>query len=123
MGEDNESFIERMRRMDAGRIKKVHSICIRYGKTYDKGVRDEGSLFNISSALQEMARAGESVVSIAAFAIERIVKDHHFWDGNHRTAYEMGRFILILSDYRLNVTVSEAVVFMREIDSSNLSRE
>ena len=70
-----------------------------------------------------MAKAGEDIVSIAAFVIERIVKDHPFWDGNHRTAYEMGRFILILSEYRLSVSVDEAVTFMRKIDSGNLSRK
>jgi death-on-curing protein len=58
--------------------------------------------------------------SIAAAVIETVVKDHPFWDGNHRTAFELGRLICLLFGYRLNLTVEEAVAFMRLIDSQKL---
>ena len=58
--------------------------------------------------------------SIAAFAVERMVKGHPFWDGNHRTAYELGRLICIFFNYRLDLTIEEAVGFMRRIDEEDL---
>ena len=67
-----------------------------------------------------MAKAGKEVSTIVAIAMERIVKDHPFWDGNHRTAFELGRFICVLFGQRLDVTVDEAIGFMRAIDGNAL---
>ena len=58
--------------------------------------------------------------SIVAAVIERVVKDHPFRDGNHRTAFEPGRFICVLLGKRLDVTADEVIEFMRTVDGSDL---
>lgn len=111
---------EKLIRIDSERIKKVHAVSVRYGKTFSQGVRDEGSLERAADEIRKMAQERKNGPSIAAKAIELIVQDHPFWDGNHRTAFELGRLICLLFGYRLNVTVEEAVAFMRMIDDRNM---
>jgi death-on-curing family protein len=112
--------LSRLERIDAARIKRIHDVAIRFGKSFSTGVRDEGSLERLEQEILKMAKAGKAGSAIAALAIERIIKDHPFWDGNHRTAFELGRFICILFDRRLDVTPNEAIGFMRAIDGKDL---
>ena len=109
-----------LERIDAARIKRIHEVSIQYGKSFSSGVRDEGSLERLEREIRRMAKAGKEVSTIVAIAMERIVKDHPFWDGNHRTAFELGRFICVLFGQRLDVTVDEAIGFMRAIDGNAL---
>jgi len=112
--------LAKLERIDVSRIKRIHEVSIRYGKSFSPGVRDEGSLERLEREILKMAKRKENVSSIVAAVIERIVKDHPFWDGNHRTAFELGRFICVLFGKRLDVTADEAIGFMRTIDGSDL---
>jgi len=112
--------LAKLERIDTTRIKRIHDISIIYGKSFSSGVRDEGSLERLEQELFKAAKEGKNVSAIAALAIERIVKDHPFWDGNHRTAFELARFICILFGRRLDVTAPEAIGFMRSIDGNDL---
>lgn len=115
--------VDKLRKIDVSKLKKMHDIVIKYGKTQDKGVRDEGNLVYLVSEIQRMVEKQTDLVVIAAVAMEKMTKNHPFWDGNHRTAWELGRFILLLSGHRLEVTLKEAVEFMRKIDSKNIPKE
>ena len=112
--------IQDLHRITVELLKHIHSVSIRFGKTFSPGVRDEGSLVNIATRISKMASDRSDMSSIAAFAVERMVKDHPFRDGNHRTAYELGRLICIFFNNRLDVSIEEAVSFMRRIDDENL---
>ncbi len=112
--------IKDLKRITVELLKELHTVSIKYGKTFSPAVREEGSLVNIADRISRMASERAPMRSIAAFAIEKMVKDHPFWDGNHRTAYELGRLICIFFGNRLDVSVEEAVVFMRNIDDENL---
>lgn len=112
--------IAKLERIDVSRIKRIHEVSIRYGKSFSPGVRDEGSLERLEREILTMAKRKEDVSSIVAIAIERVIKDHPFWDGNHRTAFELGRFICVLFGKRLDVTADEAIGFMRTVDGSDL---
>jgi death-on-curing family protein len=115
--------IEKLMRIDSTRIKKVHAVSIRYGKTFSTGVRNEGSLDSAADEIHKMAKGHKDSSLIVARAMELLVKDHPFWDGNHRTAFELGRLICLLFGYRLDVTVEEAVSFMRNIDHKDMPVE
>jgi death-on-curing family protein len=86
-------------------------------------VRNEGSLDRIADEIHKMAKGHKDSSLIVARAMELLVKDHPFWDGNHRTAFELGRLICLLFSYRLDVTVEEAVAFMRNIDHQDMPVE
>jgi len=110
-------------RIDTARIIKVHAVSIRYGKTFSTGVRNEGSLDRVADEIHKMVKGRKDSSLIVARAMELLVKDHPFWDGNHRTAFELGRLICLFFDYRLDVTVEEAVAFMRNIDYQDMPLE
>jgi death-on-curing family protein len=112
--------LAKLERINAARIKRIHDVSIRYGKSFSSGVRDEGSLERLVREILKMAKEGKNVSAIVTVAIERLINDHPFWDGNHRTAFELGRFLCILFGKRLDVTVDEAIGFMRTIDGNNL---
>jgi death-on-curing family protein len=113
--------LEKLKRINPEKIKQIHLISIKYGKTQDTGIREEGSLINIADGISKMAVNRKDMVTIVAYVLEKLVKYHPFWDGNHRTAYELGHFICILFGYRLDIIPSQAIEFMRRIDSENLS--
>jgi death-on-curing family protein len=116
--------LERLSKIDVDRIVKIHEVSIKYGKTFNTGIRDEGTtdiLHYIVDNLHKMTDKQKDLVTLSSYLIERIVKDHPFWDGNHRTAFEVCRFVLFLFGYELDIKTNEAVKFMREIDDKNLS--
>jgi death-on-curing family protein len=115
--------VEKLMRIDTARIIKVHAVSIRYGKTFSTGVKNEGSLDRVADEIHKMAKGRKDSSLIVARAMELLVKDHPFWDGNHRTAFELGRLICLFFDYRLDVTVEEAVAFMRNIDYQDMPLE
>ena len=121
MSNTAESY-EKLKRIGVRELKKIHQVCIQYGKTFDRGIRDIATLDMIAGKIQSYAAKESPIVSISAYVIHDIVKNHPFWDGNHRTAFETARLMLIMFGYRLDVTVKEAEEFMRKIDSKNLSQ-
>jgi death-on-curing family protein len=112
--------LPKLERLTAVRIIAIHEVSVKYGKSFSTGIRDHGSLERLERTIQTMARENAEVSAIVALAMERLVKDHPFWDGNHRTAFELGRFICVLFDKRLDVSAREAIGFMRTIDGSDL---
>jgi death-on-curing family protein len=115
--------VEKLTRIDSDRIKRIHAVSIRYGKTFSENVRDAGSLDRIAEKIRKMAQKRKDGSFIVARSMELLVKDHPFWDGNHRTAFELGRLLCLLFGYRLNATVEEAVTFMRMIDDHDIPEE
>jgi death-on-curing family protein len=113
--------LDKLMRIDTELMKEIHSRCIQYGKTFNTGIRDEGSLVQIHTEFLKLVEQKKDMITISSSIIERIIKYHPFWDGNHRTAYELGRFILIIFEHRLDVPLEEAVHFMRTIDDKDLT--
>ena len=103
--------------------KRVHEICIRYGRTWDSGIRDEATLERIAWKIQSYVKKRIRVESIVAHLIHDIVKEHPFWDGNHRTAFEISRLVLVMFNYRFTVTPRDAETFMRNVDIKDLSHK
>jgi death-on-curing family protein len=112
---------DELSRINVDRIKKIHTVSTKYGKTFSTGVRDAGSLVQIATEIERLIDHQKEMDLLMAVAMERVIKYHPFWDGNHRTAFELGRFICVLFGYRIDVTVDEAVTFMRKIDDKDLS--
>lgn len=75
--------LEKLQRLNLEKIKEIHGVSIRCGKTQNEGVRDEGTLVHIATEIRKMAEKQKEGLSIAAMAIEKITKNHPFWDGNH----------------------------------------
>ena len=117
---DSSESYEKLKRIGIKELNKLHFVCIQYGKTYDKGIRDEATLENIVFKIHRHAGKRSSPITIAAEAIHDIIKNHPFWDGNHRTAFEIARLILVIFGSRLDVAPKEAERFMRDIDKKNL---
>jgi death-on-curing family protein len=114
---------EKLKRIGTRELKRVHEMCTQYGKTFDRGVRDQATLEMIAFTIQSHAQKESPMESIVSTVIHDMVKNHPFWDGNHRTAFETARLILVMFGYRLSVTPKEAERFMRNIDSENLTQD
>ena len=112
---------EKIGKLDAKRILRIHDISTKYGKTHSQGVRDQATLEMIANTLNRMVNKQEKPERIAARISELITKYHPFWDGNHRTAFEVAQFIMTMFDFKIEVDESEATQFMRDIDTKNLS--
>jgi len=112
---------EKIGKLDAQRIIRIHDVSTKYGKTHSQGVRDQATLEMIANTISRMVKKQEKPERIAARISELITKHHPFWDGNHRTAFEVAQFIMTMFDFKIEVDESEATQFMRDIDSKNLS--
>src|SRR3990170_8832611 len=106
--------------MTANDIVAVHDEVARVGNTWHFGVREAGSLDYLAVQIREMARQRQSPVDIAAAAMTFLVREHPFWDANHRTAFEMAELIMEAFGQRIAAETAEAERFVRGIDARGL---
>lgn len=52
-----------------------------------------------------------------------IIKEHPFWDGNHRTAFETAQLILRAFGYEMRIDRKEAEKFIKSIDKPTIKEE
>ena len=102
---------------------KIHNEAIKIGGAWDSGIREPGSLFHITEILKEMVREKEDIVVIVARLMAFIIKEHPFWDGNHRTAFETAQLILRAFGHEMRIDREEAERFIRSIDKPTIKEE
>jgi len=102
-------------------IVTIHYEVTRTGRTWDVGIRDPGSLDFLVERIREMARGRSDPGEIAARAMGFIVRSHPFWDGNHRTAFEVAQLILDALGLEIVAEPKEVELFVRGIDTRGLS--
>jgi len=67
-----------------------------------------------------MIERKEDMITMAAKLMTFIIKEHPFWDGNHRTAFETAQLILRAFGYEIKVDRKEAEKFIRSIDKPSI---
>jgi len=102
-------------------IVATHDEVTRTGRTWDIGIRDPGSLDFLVESIREMARERRDPREIAAWAMGFIVRSHPFWDGNHRTAFEVAQLILDTLGLEIVAEPKEVEWYVRGIDARGLS--
>ena len=107
--------------MTVENIVATHAEVTRTGRTWDVGIRDPGSLDFLAERIRDMAREQRDPPEIAAWAMGFIVRAHPFWDGNHRTAFEVGQIILDTLGLEILAEPDEVERFVRAIDARGLS--
>ncbi len=119
-----------MKYLTAEQVKTVNQRMIRAtGGLYlaaEQNVVYPPSLESLVSFVQTRLalRPQPTVWEMAAFYLDRLVRDQVFHDGNKRTALEATRLFLEGAGYRLSLTPpSEAVEFMGNLSRGTLNRE
>ena len=70
----------------------------------------------MAEMFRNMIKKKEDMVTMAARLMTFIIKEHPFWDGNHRTAFETAQLILRAFGYEIKVDRKEAEEFIKSID-------
>jgi len=112
-----------LRQVTAKDIVAVHDEVSRVGNTWHFGIRETGSLDHLAGRIREMASQRRPPLEIAAFAMVFLVREHPFWDANHRTAFEVAELIVEAFGQRIAAGRDEAEAFVRGIDARGLGRE
>lgn len=83
---------------------------------FSKEVREPGTLdFIISKVRQEFSQMSNPV-EIAADIVYQVIRNHPFWDCNHRTATILALTVLKYFDIRLTVTEEDLEKFIKKVD-------
>ena len=102
---------------------RIHNEAIKIGGAWDSGIREPGSLFHITEILKKMVKEKEDMIIIVAKIMAFIIKEHPFWDGNHRTAFETAQLILRAFGYEMRISREEAEKFIKSIDKPTIKEE
>ena len=81
-------------RFSAEDMIAIHAEVASIGQTWDPGVRDRGTIDFIVEKVQSEARTRLAPAAIAAKAMVLVVREHPFWDANHRTGFQVADSIL-----------------------------
>ncbi len=82
----------------------------------EKGIRDEGGLYNSTSKLiNNQARHQNNPIPIGAFILHEFARRHHFVDGNKRTAYVLAKIFMLINKCHLNPEYNDAVGFILKV--------
>lgn len=98
----------------------IHDFATRFNEIWSKEIRDHATLDYLVYRLNEMGDRKANFIDITSFAVEYIIKNHPFWDGNHRTAYMLGYSILSFFGYTIKPIPSEIKTFYKSIDMKNI---
>jgi len=121
--DDIGKVYEQLKYIDGDKVKEIHDEAIKIGEAWNNGIRDEGSLFYLVELLNRMIERKEDMITMAARIMAFIIKEHPFWDGNHRTAFEMAQLILRAFGYEIKVDREEAKTFIRSIDRPDIKEK
>lgn len=117
---NEEAGYEKIKHIGVDELIETHDEAIKFGETWHTGIRDRGSIYHMSRILRNMVNLRRDKVSIAAKLVTFIIKEHPFWDGNHRSAFETAQKILRSFNCEMVVTKNEAERFIKSIDKCNL---
>lgn len=95
----------------------IHDEVVTLGRTWDIGTRDPGTIDHVVERIRSAARARLPPSRIAAEAMVLIVREHPFWDGNHRTGFQVADSILRAFGRRIVAGPEEAETVVRSIDA------
>ncbi len=101
-------------------IVTVHDEAARVGETWSFEIRDLGSIDYLADRISRLAADRASPRRIAAFALHFLVREHPFWDANHRSGFESAQLVLRAFGLRIEVPREEAEAFVRSIDAKKL---
>ena len=115
-----EKIYEQLTHIDENKIKEIHDEAIKIGGAWSEGIRDKGSLFYLTEMLKTMIQKRKDMITMAAKVMAFIIKEHPFWDGNHRTAFELAQLILRAFGYEMKIDKKEAQAFIKSIDKPDI---
>lgn len=115
-----EAGYRNLLRFSAEDVIAIHAEVASIGQTWDPGVRDRGTIDFIVERVQSVARARLTPAAIAAEAMVLIVREHPFWDANHRTGFQVADSILRAFGRRIVASRQEAERIVRGIDGLGL---
>ncbi len=107
-------------RFSAEDVIAIHAEAASIGRTWDAGVRDRGTIDFIVERMQSLARARLAPSGIAAEAMVLIVREHSFWDANHRTGFQVADSILRAFGRHIVASRQDAERIVRGIDRLGL---
>lgn len=116
-----EPGYRKLKAIRAEDIIAVHDEAAKIGETWSFGVRDFGSIDHLADRISRLAAARSSPSRIAAIALHFLVREHPFWDANHRTGFELAQLILRAFGLRIGASRKEIEDFVRSIDIRQLS--
>ncbi|MGQ0797878.1 MAG: type II toxin-antitoxin system death-on-curing family toxin [Methanobacteriota archaeon] len=112
---------QKLRTLRPEDIIAVHNAVAKVGETWSTEIRDLGSIGHLADRISGLAEARYPPSQIAALALHFVVREHPFWDANHRTGFELAQIILRTFGLRIEATSEEVEAFVRSIDASQLS--
>jgi len=102
---------------------RIYNEAIKIGGAWDSRIREPGSLFHITEILKKMVEKKEDMTIIVAKLMAFIIKEHPFWDGNHRTAFETAQLILRAFGYEMIIGRGEAERFIKSVDKPTIKED
>ncbi len=99
----------------------IHQEAAAHGPTWDLGVREVGSLYHLVDTLHAMARSREAPEAIAAECLLALVRQHPFWDANHRTAFDAAQVILSMFEREVSAPAADVERFVRSLDEGTVN--
>ena len=111
---------DRMATYTVEEVIALHDDVARHGQTWDLGVRDRGTLDSLVQRIHSMARRQLPPEEIAGAAAHFTVREHPFWDANHRTGYGLLLYVLAGFGRKIDAPQDEIETTMRAIDAKGL---
>ena len=93
------------------------------GEHHLKTVREEGTVDHVAFIVDDAVLTGALSPRTAAEVLHVIVREHPFWDCNHRTGTAYLLALMGRLGQRLRVPDAEVAEFVRRIDAEGLSRD
>ncbi len=113
----------KLRAFRPGDIITIHDEAAKIGETWSFGVRDLGSIHYLANRIIALGEARRSPSVIAAVTLHFVVREHPFWDANHRSGFELAQLILRAFGLRIEAPREEVERFVRSIDTNQLPLE
>ncbi len=111
----------KLRALRAEDIIAVHQEAAKVGETWSFEVRDFGSIDYLADRISRLAEARYTPTMIASFALHFLVREHPFWDANHRSGFELAQLILRAFGLRIRASTEDVEAFVRSIDTGQRS--
>ena len=102
-------------------IIDVHDEAAKHGYTWSFEIRERGSIEYLADRIRRMAKAKRAPKAIAALAMHFVVREHPFWDANHRTGFELAQIVLRAFGLVIESSPKETEEFVRSIDRDERS--
>ncbi|HEX9340771.1 MAG TPA: hypothetical protein VF992_06330, partial [Thermoplasmata archaeon] len=111
----------KLRALRAEDIIAVHQQAAKVGETWNFEIRDFGSIDYLADRISRLAEARHPPTMIASLALHLLVREHPFWDANHRGGFELAPLILRAFGLRIGASREEVEAFVRSIDTTGIA--